>query len=180
MNNSWLRTLKVIDLTSFSLTSSKGTRKRKLGRTPQGCGLYFSYHTPFASYFLLCCMDSQPWRDIKFVLKSTRDFDPWVIPYMVIYPNELGYYWWRLVAIGILNKGIMISHKIKTMYPLRWFKEHVTMKFVVVVISMVLKIRPDQPIQPVWPSIDHYSSSANWVENRLNQRSDRRTKWTGV
>ena len=44
----------------------------------------------------------------------TNEWDP----NMVIYPYGLSHYWWRLVTIGILSKGTMISHGIETTYPL--------------------------------------------------------------
>ena len=56
---------------------------------------------------------------------------------VVIYPYRLGHYWWRLVAIGILNRSTMISHGIKAMCPLGWSKEHVIMKFMIIVIPLV-------------------------------------------
>ena len=37
---------------------------------------------------------------------------------MVIYPYGLGHCRWRLVAIGILNRGIMISHRLRQCVPL--------------------------------------------------------------
>ena len=56
---------------------------------------------------------------------------------VVIYPYGLDHYWWRLVAIGILNRGSMISHGIETVYPFEWSKGHTIMKFVVTVIPLV-------------------------------------------
>ena len=58
-------------------------------------------------------------------------------PKVVIYPYGLGYCWWRLMAIGILNKGTMISHGIETMCPIRWSKGHVIMKSVATIIPLV-------------------------------------------
>ena len=58
-------------------------------------------------------------------------------PKIVIYPYGLGHCWWRLVAIGILNRNIIISHGIKIMCPFGRSKGHVIMKFVVIVISLV-------------------------------------------
>ena len=58
-------------------------------------------------------------------------------PKMAIYPYGLGYWWWRLVTIGILNRGTMISHVIETVCPLEWSKGHVIMKYVVIVISLM-------------------------------------------
>ena len=47
---------------------------------------------------------------------------------VVIYSYELSHHWWRLVTIGIHYKDIMISHRIKTTYPIEWSKGHVIMK----------------------------------------------------
>ena len=58
-------------------------------------------------------------------------------PKMIIYPYRLGYYWWRLVATCILNRGIMISHGIGIVCLIGWSKGHVIMKFVVIVIPLV-------------------------------------------
>ena len=65
-----------------------------------------------------------------------------VLPYgwdlkMVMYPYGLGHYWWRLVAIGILNIGTMISHGIETVCPLKWSKGHLIMKSMATVIPLV-------------------------------------------
>ena len=56
---------------------------------------------------------------------------------VVIYPYGLGHYWSRLVATSILNKGIMISHRIKTMCPLGWSKGHVIIKSMIAVIPLM-------------------------------------------
>ena len=53
---------------------------------------------------------------------------------VVIYPYGLSHYWWRLVVIGILNRGTMISHEIETVCPLGWYKGHVIIKSVTIVI----------------------------------------------
>ena len=58
-------------------------------------------------------------------------------PKVVIYPYGLGDYWWRLVAISILNIGNMISYEIETMCPLRWSKGHVIMKSMATIIPLV-------------------------------------------
>ena len=50
---------------------------------------------------------------------------------------RLGHYWWRLVAIDILNTKTMISLGIETMCPFEWSKGHVIMNFIVVVIPLV-------------------------------------------
>ena len=71
-------------------------------------------------------MDSQPWEDI----------DRWD-PKMVIYPYGLGHRWWKLVAMGILNRGTMISHGIEIVCPLKWSKGHVIMKSMAIVIPLV-------------------------------------------
>ena len=41
------------------------------------------------------------------------------------------------MAIGILNRGTMISHGIETVCPLGGSKGHVIMKFVAIVIPLV-------------------------------------------
>ena len=56
---------------------------------------------------------------------------------VVIYPYGLGHYLWRLLAIGILNKGTMISHRIEIVCPIRWSKGHVIMKSMATVIHLV-------------------------------------------
>ena len=58
-------------------------------------------------------------------------------PKVVIHSQGLGHYWWRLVAISILNRDTMMSHGIETMHPLGWFKGHVIMKYVAIVIHLV-------------------------------------------
>ena len=58
-------------------------------------------------------------------------------PKVVIYPFGLGHYWWRLVEIGILNRGTMISHRIETMCPPEWSKRHVIMKSIAIVIPLM-------------------------------------------
>ena len=58
-------------------------------------------------------------------------------PKVVIYPYGLVHYWWKLVAICILNRGTMISHGIETMCPLGWSKGHVIMKSVITIILLV-------------------------------------------
>ena len=58
-------------------------------------------------------------------------------PNVVIYLYELGHYWWSLMVISILYKGIMTSYRIETICPLSWSKGHVIMKFVVVVIPLM-------------------------------------------
>ena len=58
-------------------------------------------------------------------------------PKLVIYPYGLGHYWWRLVVIGILNRGTMICHVIEMVCPIGWSKGHVIMKSVATVISLV-------------------------------------------
>ena len=75
-------------------------------------GYQFSWFTK-----LLYFMDSQPWKDIELVPKSIGGFDLWVDLKVVIYPYGLGHCWWKLVAIGILNRGTMISHGIETVSP---------------------------------------------------------------
>ena len=65
---------------------------------------------------LLYYMNHQPCEDIKLVPKSTRGFNLWWDLKVVIYPYELGHYWWKLVVIGILNKNTMISHEIETVW----------------------------------------------------------------
>ena len=85
---------------------------------------------------LLYCMESQPWKDIVNQNQQkalTYEWDPKV----VIYPYRLNHYWYRQVAIGILNKDSMISHGIEIMCPLRWSKRHVIMKSMVIVIPLV-------------------------------------------
>ena len=52
-------------------------------------------------------------------------------------PYRLSHYWWRLVVIDILNRGIMISYGIEAICPLGWSKRHVIMKFVVAVIPLI-------------------------------------------
>ena len=65
---------------------------------------------------LLHCVASQPWDNIEFVLKllwPTSEIISWsYIPY------GLGHCWWKSIAIGILNKGTMISLGIETMWSL--------------------------------------------------------------
>ena len=39
-------------------------------------------------------------------------------PNVMIYPYRLSHYWWRMVAINILNRDTMISHGIETRCPL--------------------------------------------------------------
>ena len=56
---------------------------------------------------------------------------------VIIYPYGLGHYWWRLVAIGILNKDMMISHEIETVCPFGWSKGHMIMKYVAIIISLM-------------------------------------------
>ena len=54
-------------------------------------------------------------------------------------PYRFGHYWywWRLVAIGILNRDTMISHKIEIACPFEWSKRHVIMKYIVALIHLV-------------------------------------------
>ena len=86
---------------------------------------------------LLYCMDFQPWEDIKPVPKSIGSLTyGWDLK-VVIYPYRLGYYYWRFMAVGILNRGIMISHGIETTYPLGWCIVHVIMKSMAIVIHLV-------------------------------------------
>ena len=67
---------------------------------------------------LLHCVASQPWDNIEFVLKllwPTSEIISWsYIPY------RLGHCWWKLVAIGILNRGTMLSLGIEIVCPLGW------------------------------------------------------------
>ena len=86
---------------------------------------------------LLYYIDCQPWEDIEHLPKSTGDLTYRWDPKVVIYPYGLGYCWWRLVAIGILDTSTMIYHKIETMCPIGWFKGHVIIKFVVTVIPLL-------------------------------------------
>ena len=58
-------------------------------------------------------------------------------PKVVIYPFKLGHCWWRLVAIGILNRGTMISHRIEIVCPLEWSKRYVIMKSIATVIPLM-------------------------------------------
>ena len=58
-------------------------------------------------------------------------------PKVVIYSYGLRHCWWRLVATSILNRGTMLSHKIEIVCPLGWFKGHVIMKYVAIVIPLV-------------------------------------------
>ena len=76
---------------------------------------------------LLYCMDSQSWEDI----------DLWWDLKVVIYPYGLDHCWWKLVAIGILNKGTMISYVIETVCLLGLSKGHVIIKFLATVIPLV-------------------------------------------
>ena len=41
------------------------------------------------------------------------------------------------MAIGILNRGIMISHGIETVYSIGRSKRHVIMKYVAIIIHLV-------------------------------------------
>ena len=41
------------------------------------------------------------------------------------------------MTIGILIRDTMISHEIETMYPLMWFKGHVIVEFVAIVIPLM-------------------------------------------
>ena len=49
----------------------------------------------------------------------------------------LSHYWWKLVAISILNRGTITSHGIKIMCTLRWSKGHAIMKFVALIMSLM-------------------------------------------
>ena len=68
------------------------------------------------------------WWNQDDVLTYGRD------PNVMIYPYRLSHYWWRMVAINILNRDTMISHGIETICPYEWSKGHVFIKFVVIVI----------------------------------------------
>ena len=57
---------------------------------------------------LLHCIVSQPWENIKLVLKLVVAPTGEIIRWSYI-PYGLGHYWWKSIAIGILNKGTMIS-----------------------------------------------------------------------
>ena len=58
-------------------------------------------------------------------------------PKVVIYPYGLGHCWWRVVTIGILYIGIMISHGIEIVCLIGWSKGHVIMKSMTTVIPLV-------------------------------------------
>ena len=45
--------------------------------------------------------------------------------------------WWRLVAIGILKRGIMLSHRIERVCLLGWSKGHVIIKSMATIIPLV-------------------------------------------
>ena len=52
-------------------------------------------------------------------------------------PYRLGHYWWRLVTIGILNRGIMIPHGIKIVCLFGWSKGHAVMKSMSTVVPLM-------------------------------------------
>ena len=82
---------------------------------------------------LLHCVISQPWENIEFVLKLVVGPTGEIVSWSYI-AYELGHYWWKSVAIGILNKGTMISHGIETVCLLGWSQGSVFMETMLIVV----------------------------------------------
>ena len=52
-------------------------------------------------------------KEILILIIKVRLLKQFLQVLIVIYPYRLSHYWWKLVAIGILNKDTMISHGLR-------------------------------------------------------------------